>query len=64
MACIEIVISPAGQAQVRTTGFIGSNCRAASQFLEQALGITTQEQLTPEFHQITDLQQTSESEHP
>ena len=48
---IEIVVTPTGQTQVQTKGFVGSECRQASQFIEQALGKQTQEELTAEFHQ-------------
>ncbi|MCA9116814.1 MAG: DUF2997 domain-containing protein [Planctomycetaceae bacterium] len=47
---IEIIVSPAGQTRVETRGFAGSECRQASEFLEQALGQRTSEQLTAEFH--------------
>ena len=47
---IEIIVSPIGQTRVETRGFAGSECRQASQFLEQALGQRTSEQLTAEFH--------------
>jgi hypothetical protein len=33
---IEIVVTPTGQTQVQTRGFVGSECRQASQFIEQA----------------------------
>ena len=62
MSCIEIVIDPAGQSRVQTTGFSGESCRAASRFLEQALGTVSHEQLTPEFHHIPTNQQTSQTE--
>lgn len=48
---IEIIVSPTGQSQVQTIGFIGNTCRDASRFIEQALGKQTDEQLTSEFHQ-------------
>jgi hypothetical protein len=48
---IEVTISPTGQTTVHTKGFAGSSCRAASQFLEEALGKCRGEQLTSEFHQ-------------
>ena len=54
---IEIVVSPTGQTQVQTKGFTGSECRAASEFIEQALGQRTSEQLTSEFHQQAGQQQ-------
>ena len=60
---IEIIVSPTGQAQVLTRGFAGSNCRAASRFIELALGKPTQEQLTSEFYQPASLQTDLESHH-
>ena len=48
---IEVVISPQGETRVETKGFTGSSCRQASQFLEQALGTTANEELTVEFYQ-------------
>jgi hypothetical protein len=47
---VEIVISPQGEARIETKGFAGANCRAASQWLEVALGVRTAEQLTADFH--------------
>ena len=52
MKTIEIIVAPNGQTRVETKGFVGSECRQASQFLEQALGATVSEQLTAEFHQL------------
>ena len=51
MKTIEITVSPQGQTKVETKGFSGSECREASRFLEQALGRSTGETLTAEFHQ-------------
>ena len=48
---IELIVAPNGQTQVQTTGFVGSECRQASRFIEQALGHQTSERLTAEFHQ-------------
>lgn len=48
---IEITVSPSGQTRVETNGFVGSTCRQASQFIEQALGQRTSEHLTAAFHQ-------------
>jgi hypothetical protein len=48
---IEITVSPQGQTRVETKGFSGSECREASRILEQALGRSTGETLTAEFHQ-------------
>jgi hypothetical protein len=50
MQIIEITISPAGATTIQTRGFAGSSCRQASEFLEQALGQRTGEQLTSEFY--------------
>ncbi|HWA97695.1 MAG TPA: DUF2997 domain-containing protein [Pirellulales bacterium] len=47
---IELTISPAGQTTIRTMGFTGAACQYASRFLEQALGVTTADQKTPEFY--------------
>ena len=56
---IEIIVAPNGQTRVETKGFTGSDCRQASQFIEQALGQRTGEQLTAEFHQQAGQQQTN-----
>ena len=61
---IEITVSPSGESTVQTRGFIGTSCRDASKFLEQALGQRTGEQLTAEFHQsqpVVNSQQQSSS---
>ena len=55
---IEIIVAPNGQTRVETKGFAGSECREASQFIEQALGQRTSEQMTAEFHQQVGQQQT------
>ncbi|MCH8148684.1 MAG: DUF2997 domain-containing protein [Planctomycetes bacterium] len=48
---IEIIVSPKGKTRVETKGFAGSECRQASEFIEQALGQRIGEQLTADFHQ-------------
>ena len=60
---IEIVVSPTGQTQVQTKGFVGRECRQASEFIEQALGKRTQEELTAEFHQQASQQQSHQQRH-
>ena len=50
MKTIEIIISPSGESRVECKGFAGSACRDASRFLESALGKSTSESLTAEFH--------------
>ncbi len=54
---IEITVDPKGQATVQTRGFAGAECREASKFVEQALGQSTAESLTAEFHQGQQAQQ-------
>ena len=51
MSSIEIIVSSDGRARVETRGFSGATCQEASRFLERALGRTTSEQLTAEYHQ-------------
>ena len=57
---IEIIVTPNGQSQVQTKGFTGSSCRQASQFIEQALGQRTSEQLTADFYQQVSPQQANQ----
>jgi hypothetical protein len=55
---IEIIVSPTGQTNIETKGFAGSSCRDASRFLEEALGVKTEDRPTAEFFsQVTDQQQ-------
>ncbi|WP_417746729.1 DUF2997 domain-containing protein [Rosistilla oblonga] len=60
---IEIVVTPTGQTQVQTKGFVGSECRQASRFIELALGKRTDEELTTEFHQQASQQQSYQQRH-
>ena len=55
---IEVVVSPQGEATVQTKGYTGGDCLAASRFLEEALGITTGDRKTAEFHQGQSTDQT------
>jgi Protein of unknown function (DUF2997) len=52
---IEVVVSPQGEATVQTHGYAGSDCLAASAFLERSLGVTTGDVRTAEFYQSTPL---------
>lgn len=54
---IEIIVAPNGQTRVETKGFVGSDCRQASQFIERALGQQTDELLKAEFYQSATSQQ-------
>ena len=48
---IEIIISSSGEVQIDAVGFQGTDCEQATQFLEQAVGLTAEKQRKPEFHQ-------------
>jgi hypothetical protein len=47
---IEVIVAPDGKVNVQTKGFAGSACKAASDSLEQALGLKVFEKLTAEFY--------------
>lgn len=51
MKTIEVTVLPTGETKVRTQGFAGSECQAASKFLERALGQVRSDRLTDEFFQ-------------
>ena len=57
MKTIEITISPNGESRLETTGFTGSECREASDFLERALGRVSSDRLTAEFYAETTAKQ-------
>ncbi|MCH8047141.1 MAG: DUF2997 domain-containing protein [Planctomycetes bacterium] len=48
---IEVIVAPNGAMRIETKGFVGTECRDASRFIELALGQRTGERLTAEFHQ-------------
>lgn len=48
---IEVTVFPSGETKLETRGFTGSECRDASRCIEQALGVSGQENLTAEYHQ-------------
>ena len=53
MKIIQVIVLPNGQTKLETRGFAGADCRKASRLLEAALGKTTEERLTADFHQTT-----------
>ncbi|MDA1229834.1 MAG: DUF2997 domain-containing protein [Planctomycetota bacterium] len=55
MKTIEIIVAADGSSTVETKGFVGSDCRQASRFVETAIGQQIGERLKPEFHQPTTL---------
>jgi hypothetical protein len=59
---IEVVVSPKGETTVQTRGYSGADCLQASKWLEQALGITTNENKTAEFYQAAVAEQQVEQQ--
>ena len=57
MRIIEVVVSPRGETIVQTQGYVGAECVQASQWLEQALGVTVTDRKTSEFFQTAEQQQ-------
>lgn len=54
---IEIIVSPKGETKLETKGFTGGNCQDASRAFEQALGASSNEQLTGEYYAETETNQ-------
>ncbi len=54
---IEVIVSPTGETTVQTKGYAGADCLQASKFLEQALGVTTADRKTAEYHEPATVQQ-------
>jgi hypothetical protein len=54
---IEITVSPSGETTVKTKGYAGADCLAASRFLEQALGTSSADHKTAEFYAETPAEQ-------
>jgi hypothetical protein len=50
MRTVEITVDPQGNTRVETKGFAGEACKEASKFVENALGKTVGEMLTPEYY--------------
>jgi hypothetical protein len=46
MRIIEIIVSPKGETTVQTKGYSGSDCLAASKFVELTLGTTLADKKT------------------
>jgi hypothetical protein len=49
---IEVIVSPQGEITVQTRGYRGSDCLRASKFVEQALGVATDDRKTAEFFAV------------
>lgn len=54
---IEVIVSPQGEVTLQTKGYAGSDCLQASKFLEQTLGVVTNDQKTTEFFETETTQQ-------
>ena len=49
---IEVVVSPKGETTVQTKGFAGSDCLQASKFIEDALGLASNDRKSAEFYSV------------
>ncbi|MCD0462487.1 DUF2997 domain-containing protein [Roseiconus lacunae] len=58
MKTITITISPTGESEIKTSGFSGNECRAASRSLEEALGKRQSERFTAEYYTLQSHSQT------
>jgi hypothetical protein len=54
---IEVIVSPQGETSIQTKGYAGGDCLQASNFLEHALGLSTNDRKTTEFYEIAHQQQ-------
>ncbi len=54
---IELLVSPKGETTLQTKGYAGPDCQQASKWLEQALGVATNDRKTAEFYQQAEAQQ-------
>jgi hypothetical protein len=53
----ELIVTKDGQTTIQTRGFNGNTCISASKWLEQALGITTDDRKTTEFFETASTEQ-------
>ena len=54
---IEVTVSPTGETTIQTKGYAGSDCLAASKFLEEALGVVCTDRKTAEHFDVVPEQQ-------
>jgi hypothetical protein len=54
---IEVTVSPAGETTVQTKGYAGPDCLQASKFLEQSLGVTTNDRNMEEYYNTNKAEQ-------
>ena len=56
---INVTVNPDGTVEVDAVGFKGKGCKAATEFLEKALGMdTTKSKKKPEFDAVETVRQT------
>jgi hypothetical protein len=48
---IEVSVAPDGSISIEAVAFQGSDCEAATRFLEEALGVVSSKAKKPEYHQ-------------
>jgi len=46
---ITMIVAPDGKTKIETHGYTGSDCRDATRFLEDAIGVGTVERLKHEY---------------
>ena len=59
MKRIEIIVDAKGNSEVKTKGFSGNDCVAASRFIEDALGKRSSQRKTGEFYTKTQQSQSA-----
>lgn len=47
---IDITVLPSGSVEIDAVGFTGTDCEAATSFLEAALGTVAQKRRKPEYY--------------
>lgn len=47
---IEIIIGLDGSSRIESKGFAGRSCLDSTRFLEEALGVKSKDERTPEFY--------------
>ena len=49
MKTVQVTVSPEGEVLVEALGFKGKGCKAATEAIEKALGVTGKTKTKPEF---------------
>ncbi len=64
MKVIEVIVDTKGAISLETKGFAGTGCRDATRQLEQALGIVTRDDATPELFLANQQAQQQSADNP